>query len=146
MGEVVNLRLARKRRDRAGREADLILLTNYRQVHDGKGGPLIRPASDVMRWTEENAKVPVLGMGASNSEEGAMLTVSVSPYEQGEVAAELALSVLDGTAPEKLGFINSKQFIVQICARTMTRWPLNLPVLYEALARATDHYLSLIHI
>ena len=124
----------------AGQDADLILVTNYRQIRDGKGGPFVRPANQVMHWTQANAAVPVLGIGASNSEDGAMLTVSVSPYEQGEVAAKLTRDILRGARPGDLPVVTSKQFIVQICAPAMARWSLKLPALYEAMARATDNF------
>ncbi len=126
--------------ERAEREADVILVTNYRNIRDGVDGPFLRPAAQVMQWTAEHATVPVIGMGATNSEDGAMLTVSVSPFEQGEVAAALALQVLDGTPPASLPVVASKQFIVQVCTPSLARWGLTLPPLYEAFARATDHY------
>lgn len=126
--------------ERAGREADVILVTNYRNIRDGENGPFLRPASAVMQWTAANSAVPVIGMGATNSEDGAMLTVSVSPYEQGETAAALALRVLDGASPASLPVITSKQFIVQVCRPSLSRWDLDLPPLYEAFARATDNY------
>lgn len=125
---------------RAGEEADLILLTNYQQIRDGAGGPFLRPAAQVMQWTERNATVPVLGVGWSNSSDGAALTVSVSPVEQGEVAAGLALSILDGAAPADLGFVAPRQFMVHVCERTMERSGLKLPGFYEAFARATGNY------
>lgn len=125
---------------RAGREADLILVTNYRNIRDRAGGAFVRPAAKVMQWTAANATVPVVGMGATNSEDGAMLTVSVSPYEQGEIAAAMALQVLGGTPPSTIPVVASKQFIVQVCTPSLARWDLDLPPLYEAFARATDHY------
>lgn len=125
---------------RANETADLILLTNYQQVREEAGGRFVRPAAQVMRWTEENASVPVLGVGWSNSQDGAMLTVSVSPFEQGEVAGRLALDILGGARPADLGVVTPKQFMVHMCARSLARRAGELPTFYEAFARATDNF------
>ncbi|WP_116597740.1 ABC transporter substrate-binding protein [Primorskyibacter marinus] len=123
---------------RAGQDADLILVTNYQQIRGGEGGPFIRPASQVMKWAEANATVPIVGMGWTNSQDGAMLSVSASPYEQGEVAAREALSVLDGAAP--MGTMTSKQFLVHICQPALERRGLIVPFIHEAFARATGNF------
>jgi len=125
---------------RAGRDADLILLTNYQQVRRAAGEAFVRPAARVMAWTEANATVPVLGVGWSNSQDGAMLTVSVSPYEQGETAARLALEVLEGRSAADLPVVMPRQFQVHVCERSLRARGLVLPDLYEAFARATDNY------
>ena len=125
---------------RAGQEADIILLTNYQQVRESEGGPFVRPASDVMRWTEANSTIPVLGMGWSNSQDGAMLTVSVSPYEQGDIAARKTLEILGGASPGKLGVVVSKQFLVHMCQRALDARDLSVPVFYEAFAHATANF------
>jgi len=123
---------------RAGTEADLILVTNYQQVRAGPGGPFLRPAAQVMRWTVDHAAVPVLGMGWTNSRDGAMLTVSVSPYEQGETAARLALDALK--TPPQGRIVIPRQFLIHACARSLAGSGFDLPILYEAFARATDTY------
>ena len=124
---------------RAGAEADIILVTNYRQVRVTADEPaLVRPASAVMQWTEANAKVPTVGMGWTTSEDGAMLSVSASPYEQGEVATREALALLDGAAPS--GPEPSRQFIVHICQPALERRGIAVPFIHEAFARATGNF------
>jgi hypothetical protein len=125
---------------RAGQEADIILLTNYQQIREAEGGAFIRPAARVMQWTEESATIPVLGMGPTNSRDGAMLSVSVSPFEQGEVAARMALEILGGASVAQMDDAVSNQFLVQVCAPSLAHRGLDLPALYEAFARATDNY------
>ena len=48
--------------------------------------------------------------------------------------------MLDGAPPASLPVVTSKQFIVQVCTPALARWNLDLPPLYEAFARATDHF------
>jgi hypothetical protein len=91
-----------------------------------------------MQWAEKNSTVPIVGMGWTNSQDGAMLSVSASPYEQGEVAAREALSVLEGTAP--IGAVTSKQFLVHICEPALQQRGLIVPAIHEAFARATGNY------
>jgi len=124
----------------AGQNADMILLTNYQQIRERPGGAFVRPAGQIMKWTEANATVPVLGLGYSNGEDGALLTVSVSPYEQGEMAARLALKVVGGTAPADLEVLQPDQFIVHMCGPTLARRAVEVPIFYEAFARATNHF------
>ncbi|WP_435312611.1 ABC transporter substrate-binding protein [Primorskyibacter sedentarius] len=123
---------------RGGEEADVILVTNYQQIRETPGGPFIRPASQAMKWADANATVPIVGMGWTNSEDGAMLSVSVSPYEQGEVAIREALALLEGAEP--MGAITSKQFLVHICHPALARRGVTVPFIHEAFARATGNY------
>ena len=69
-----------------------------------------------------------------------MLSVSVSPYEQGEVAARQAIAILGGTTPGDIGVVTSKQFLVHLCQPALIRRGLTVPVFYEAFARATGNF------
>ena len=123
----------------ANREADIILLTNYQQIRD-ETGEYVRPAGNIMRWTEQKSNIPVVGMGWANGKDGAMLAVTVSPYEQGEIVAQRVLDILKGTAPSALRHVSTKQFLVMICKPALERRGLQIPPLYEAFARATNNY------
>ncbi|MFQ1701952.1 ABC transporter substrate-binding protein [Loktanella agnita] len=125
---------------RAEQEADILLLTNYQQVRAAPGEAFVRPAAQVMQWTEANAAVPVLGLGWTNGQDGAMLTVSSSPFEQGEIAARMALAIIDGAAPAALAVRLPEQFLVHLCKTALDRRGIAVPDFYEAFARATDNF------
>ena len=92
-----------------------------------------------MRWTERNSKIPVVGMGWSNGKDGAMLAVTVSPYEQGEIVAQIVLDIINDKPPDITPY-SAEQFLVMICKPALERRDLAIPPLYEAFARATNNY------
>jgi hypothetical protein len=124
---------------RANQEADIILLTNYQQILDKTGEEYVRPAGEIMRLTEKNSNIPVVGMGWSNGKDGAMLAVTVSPYEQGEIVAQIVLDIINDTPPDITPY-STEQFLVMICKPALERRNLAIPPLYEAFARATNNY------
>ena len=99
------------------------------------------PPGEVMRWTEKNSPVPVIGIDIFNTEDGAMMSVGVSPFEQGNTAANMARRILeDGVAPSKIPFATSQQYVVAFRRSALDRRKLQIPKIFEAFARATDNY------
>lgn len=120
---------------------DYIFVTNYRQLSRSGRDPRFVPANEVMTWTEEHSPVPVIGLQVFNVEDGAMLAVGQSPYEQGEVAARMAEDILKNRAKAKdIPIVPNKHYIVAIRRSAMERRKMELPEIYESFARATDTY------
>jgi hypothetical protein len=119
--------------------ADIVLVTNYRAVRLADGKTNVRPET-VMGWTEQNSKIPVLGMNYFNVTDGATMAVAVSPYEQGEVAADMAMQIARGKSPKDIPIAATKQFVIAVRKSAMERRKLPIPSIYEAFARATDNY------
>jgi hypothetical protein len=95
-----------------------------------------------MGWTEAHAAVPVISFNAFTTEDGGMLAIGTSPYEQGEVAATLALQVaLHGRAAASLPVTASQQFTVAMSGARMRARRFVLPRVYEAAARTGNQYL-----
>jgi hypothetical protein len=121
--------------------ADYILLGNYRQLARSLEDRTLVPARDVVEWTEANTKVPVIGLKQSYAEEGGMLTIAASGYEQGETAARMAVSLIDeGKRPKELPFAYPRMFLVSMRGSLLKARNIKLPSLYEAAARAAGKY------
>jgi ABC-type uncharacterized transport system substrate-binding protein len=122
-------------------KADYIFVTNYRQLPRSSSDRSFVPASEAMGWTEEHAAVPVVGLQVFNVEDGAMLAIGVSPFEQGEVAARMAERIIKSRRPAStIPIAPNNQFIVAIRRRPMLKYRLKLPAVYESFSRATDTY------
>lgn len=130
-------------RDAPG-ETDFLLVGGYRQLKPRpESGPKERyvTARDVMEWTEANSKVPVIGTNVFNTEDGAMLSVGVSPYEQGETMAEMARMIIEKhVAPKDIPIRTSHQYVVAFRKSALERRHMKVPQIFEAFARATDNY------
>ena len=121
---------------------DFLLVGGYRKLHTTSDpqSPFVK-AREVMRWTEQNSPIPVIGMNIFNSEEGAMLSVGVSPYEQGEVAATMALDIIRNKIdPSAIPVRTSSQYVISIRQSALDRRKIVVPDIFEAFARATDNY------
>ncbi|MBF0554708.1 MAG: hypothetical protein HQK96_09175 [Nitrospirae bacterium] len=123
--------------------ADYILLANYRTLkrtnHAGYD-ELVHP-NEVVQWTNTNSKVPVIGLNLFNVEDGCMLSIGVSPFEQGEVAAAMAVDIIDKhISPRDIPIRLNKQFVVAMRHSMLTAKGIALPEVYEVFARSTDNY------
>lgn len=121
--------------------ADVILISNYRRLVDASGSKRLVDPKEVVAWTEANSKLPLIGLNGYYAEDGGMLSVAASPYEQGEVAAGMAVRILDKRAsPDTIPVETTRQFIVSIRAASLAARDIRLPVFYESFARATNTY------
>lgn len=118
----------------AEQEANCLLISNYRKIYDDNDK--LVPAIDVMKWTIENSKVPIVGVNGFTVEDGAKFAVATSPFEQGEVAAKMAMEILKGKKASEIPVTQTKQFIIYM--RGKFEWV--LPAIYEAFARAANKY------
>jgi hypothetical protein len=120
---------------------DFLLVSGYRQMPYGEGKKEFVPPEEVMAWTMANAEVPVIGLNVFNSRDGAMISLGVSPYEQGEVAARMACELLSGT--KKISDIpirEASQYVVSMSQKGLDRYRIKPPQVFEAFARATNNF------
>lgn len=121
------------------KEVDYILISNYRKIYKDAMKTNLVPPRTVMDWTMQNATVPVIGMNGFVAEDGAHLAVSTSPYEQGIVAAQMALSILTNQKkPAQIPVAQTQQFIISL--KQGAKELSNLPIIYESFARYADRY------
>jgi ABC-type uncharacterized transport system substrate-binding protein len=121
--------------------ADFIILSNYRQLVVKPGDKKFVPASEVMKWTETHAKPIVLGMQGFNVEDGGAIAIGVSPYEQGEVSAQMAAEIIAGKKPRDIPEQATRQFVVFMSESRLKARHIQPPKIYEAFARASNTYL-----
>lgn len=120
---------------------DVLITSNYRLLKRSVNNSAFIPKHELVAWTEKYSPVPVIGTNGFYVEDGGMLAVGTSPYEQGEAAAKLAVNMLEhGTTPQKLPFLDTTQFIVAIRASAMRHRDFSLPLVYESSARAINKY------
>jgi hypothetical protein len=122
--------------------ADVLLLTGYRNLHRSAQDPRLVEPQEVVTWTDANAGVPVMSGNGFFTEDGGMLAVGTSPYEQGEEAARRALDiVVRGTPAAQMPIVEAQQFIVTMNATLMKAHGFALPRIYEAAARTGNKYI-----
>ncbi len=120
---------------------DYLLVSGYRKLPRKFGRDGFVPPKEVMAWTTANLDVPVIGMNVFNSRDGAMLSVGVSPYEQGEVAAGMALDLLSHRRRiSEIPVRRASQYVISMSAGALSRYNVRMPRVLEAFARATDNF------
>jgi len=122
----------------AQEQADFIVTTNYRRIARKKGSKELVPPEEIVAWTVANSRIPVVGTNGFFVEDGGELAIGTSPYEQGEVAARMALRLLDGASTQALPHQSSRQFVVHMRSARLRARGIELPPLYESFAQATN--------
>lgn len=124
----------------AGR-ADVLLVTNYRMLARSAQDKTLVPPKEVIAWSVRHSPVPMVGTNGFFVEDGGMLAVAKSPFEQGEAAATLALAIVEkGKAPSSIPVTASSNFVILMRPGEMARHGVRLPDWYESFARATNGY------
>lgn len=127
--------------ERGNSEADLLLVALYHTLKRDERGDEVVPPDEVMQWTRTALQVPSVGGWGFFTEQGGMMSIGVSAYEQGEVAARLADAWIEGDLTEKPSeFAASRQFIVYLREPQLRRFGVQVPSIFEAFARATGNY------
>ncbi len=123
-------------------DTDVLVVSNYRRITRAAvaGDAALVPAAEVIRWTEANARPLFIGTNAFFAEDGGMLAIGTSPYEQGEVAARLAVDAIDHGQRRQRPFPVTHQFVVAMRGGILRARHVDLPRVYEASARASNKY------
>lgn len=79
--------------------------------------------------------IPVVSPMPDAAEKGALLSLEISPQEQGQLAAEMAVRILEGANPEHLSLLMPHRVDLVINMRIARSMKLNLP--FQALGSAT---------
>lgn len=120
-------------------QTDFILTTNYRKLSRGAADSRLVAPEEVVAWTLANSRVPVIGTNGFFVEDGGELAIGTSPFEQGEIAARMAIGLIGGQAAKDIPRASTRQFVVYMRSAKMHRRGMELPPLYEAFARATNN-------
>jgi ABC-type uncharacterized transport system substrate-binding protein len=126
-----------------GEKVDYIIVANYRKLATSGPGTSYASPEEVMTWTDRQSKVPVIGINSFNVEDGAMISIGVSPFEQGEVAAKMAQMILeDNIRANTIPMKENQQYIVAIREASLQLRNMELPAIYEAFGRATENFIE----
>jgi ABC-type uncharacterized transport system substrate-binding protein len=124
-----------------GGNVDFIITANYRKIQRNKDAKGLMPAREVLKWTDQNSRVPVIGTNAFFVEDGGTLAIGTSPYEQGEVALSMVNDILyKGKKASDIPVQSTRQFVVAMRASGLRKWNLKLPTVYESAARSSANF------
>lgn len=127
----------------AAGQADVIITTNYRKLTRSKGSKELVQPDEIVKWTEQHSTLPLIGTNGFYVEDGGMMAIGTSGYEQGEVAAKIATQIIDaGASPQSIPVVMNSQFVVYLRPALLQHHKIKLPPLYEAFARATNSYME----
>ncbi len=126
--------------ENAPQTADVLLVSDYRQIRAQKNSKDIVKPGEVMTWTEANSKIPVLGLAAIITEEGGAISIAASGQEQGYTAAEMSYAITRGKSPKELPVKSTEQFLISLRKSALERRGIRTPSIYEAFARATNNF------
>ncbi len=126
-------------------KTDFLLVGAYRKLYRDEEARKKRKdfmsSKEVGAWTEANSPVPVIGMNVFNTNDGIMISVGVSPYEQGEVAGNMAIDIIrNGTRPKDIPIKISEQYVVSMSRSALEKRKVDVPNVIEAFAKATNNY------
>lgn len=125
----------------AGKHADIILTSNYRKLKRSATDTRLVPAKEIVAWSLAHSAVPIIGTNGFFVEDGGYLAIGTSPFEQGEVAAGIAVAMLEKNQPtQSLPVLSTRQFVVYMRGHGLEQYGFRLPPLYESFARATNNY------
>ena len=132
---------------RANAEADVVFITNYHTLlpvsqSRADSGDKVKtvPGPKVIRWAVDNVDKPMFGAWGFLVEDGGMMSLSVSPFEQGEKAAELTNQLIRGEdIPQDKRHVLNNEVLVFMRPQRMEKWDWSLPNLYTSYARATGN-------
>lgn len=79
--------------------------------------------------------IPLASTMPGSSEKGALVSLEINPQEQGHLAAEIAVRILEGASPDNLPLLTPRQVELIINMRTARELGLSLP--FTVLGNAT---------
>jgi ABC-type uncharacterized transport system substrate-binding protein len=123
-------------------KTDFLLLTHYHTIKESPTGSIV-PPKEIIKWTNANSALPGISFWGFYVEDGGMMAVALSPYEQGEIAAKMTVNIIENATPPKQISVETSHLFVMYMrdSEIKTRLgSLNLPLVYEAFAKATNNY------
>lgn len=119
-------------------QTDFIITTNYRKISRSAKDRTLVPPTEVVAWTLENSRLPVIGTNGFFVEDGGEIAIGTSPFEQGEVAARMAVKLIEGQSAKDIPHASTRQFVVYMRSAKLEKRGMRLPPLYVAFARANN--------
>ena len=120
----------------AGKKADILLVSIYHTIVDGK--KQVKPRY-LVSWMNKHSRIPVVGVYESFIIDGGMLAIAISSLEQGYTAAWLALNIIEKKLSiQDVPLIHGKTFSLFMHKKTlMKRFPdIHIPVILDAFSKS----------
>lgn len=125
----------------ASQTSDYILTSNYRRIYRNKDSKELVPPKELIDKTASISSVPVIGTNAFFAEDGGMLAIATSPLEQGEVAARMAVDIIDNHKnPRQIPIVKTSQAVISMNESRMRSFGFKVPMVYESCARAANYF------
>lgn len=123
-------------------ENAVILITNYQLLmYDPGQEKEFEKVGDIMAWTSLNSGIPTIGNNGFVVKDGGGFAVATSPYEQGEVAAEKAVSIAKYKKSAKtLPIESTNLFMIYMNGAVLKKHDVHIPHVYKAFAKVTNSY------
>jgi len=116
----------------ANKNSSMIFIAGYDSIGD-------QPARSVIRWTEDCAKFPMIGITESYIEDGGMLAITTSNQEQGAASLDLAQQLLANPS-DQITYMISSQFTISLNGKLLEKRQITLPTIYESFSRANNTF------
>lgn len=113
--------------------SDFILLVGYSGLQDREGNTI--SDREALQWTLRHAPVPVFGLWAGTTREGAVGGLALISYEQGVTAAEMALCIARGVSPSSILATQPARNILTLNFAAVEHWELHIPLAFLTTAR-----------
>lgn len=126
----------------AQKKADILLIGTYYIIRE-KGK--VVPSKTLVKWTITHSRIPVIGLGESFVDNGGYIAIAPSGKEQGKIAAEMALQVINqNKTPDDIPILKNSIFQITIRASALKRhlYQHKIPLLVKALAKSTNSFLK----
>lgn len=122
-------------------KVDCLLITHYHTIRDPEDPEKVLKPATVIEWTREHSDLPMLGFWRFFMDDGGMMAVGLSPFEQGEVAGRMVIDIVErGIKAGAIGHKLNRLFVMYIRKSAFhKRLPgRKIPVELEAFADAVD--------
>lgn len=125
----------------ANKELDFIIISNYRAIKRHEDNPnILVPPKEIMKWTMENATIPIVGINGFVVEDGGAIAVAASPYEQGETTARMAMDIIKGKKASSLPHQKTEQFVVGMNEKALEKSNIEVQQIYTAFSKIAKRY------
>lgn len=112
-------------------QEDLIYLADTSRIEkDGK----IMDRKELVQWTVNNSNKPVIAASVADVEAGGLFSIVTSEDQMGNLAAELAIKILDGASPKDIPMQSNAKGKLVVNATTSQKLKVDFP--YEILSTA----------
>lgn len=121
--------------------ADVLLISHYHTLKPKSGKQRVVPPAVVIAWTEANTDLPNIGCWSFFVQDGGMMAIAISGNEQGEVAAEMAVEIIEKKIkPSDIPVTKTKNYVICLKESELKEKNIAVPEIYQMFARATNNY------